>query len=62
MPVGDICKCVMVNIYEPLYPVVELITISKGTDTAFNSWSTGPAEVDIGNNCFVSGKNPVILK
>lgn len=47
MPVGDICKCATVNIYEPLYPAVELITISKGTDTAFNSWSVGPAEVDI---------------
>lgn len=36
MPVGDICKCAMVNIYEPLNPA-ELITISKHTDIAFNS-------------------------
>ena len=47
VPVGDICKCATVNIYEPLYPVVELITISKGTGIAFNSWSIGPAEVHI---------------
>jgi len=32
VPVGDICKCATVNIYEPLYPVVELITISEGSD------------------------------
>ena len=29
VPVGDVCKYTMLNIYEPLYPVVELITISK---------------------------------
>lgn len=42
MPVGDICKCAMVNIYEPLNPAEELITISKRTDIAFNSCSIGP--------------------
>lgn len=47
MPVGDVCRYAAVNIYETIYPVVELITISKGTRIAFNSWSTAPAEVDI---------------
>lgn len=51
MPVGDICKCGMVNIYEPLNPAEELITISKHTDTAFNSCSIGPVRSIFRNNC-----------
>lgn len=51
---GDICKCATVNIYEPLNPAEELITISKHTDTAFNSCSIGPARSIFRNNSFLS--------
>lgn len=50
VPVGDICKCAMVNIYEPLNPAEELITISKHTDIAFNSCSIGPERSIFRNN------------
>lgn len=64
MPVGDICKCSMVNIYEPLNPAEELITISKHTDIAFNSCSIGPARSIFRNNWVLLEveKNSVIMK
>lgn len=66
MSVGDMCKCAAGNTYEPLYPVVELITLSKDTDTTFHSWLIGSNKPLICRNSSSSHleveNNPIVFK
>lgn len=64
MPVGDVCKYTLLNIYEPLYPVVELITISKSTRMPLAQGLLPPMRSLFRNNCWKcvwEGKTPTLI-
>lgn len=47
-----------VNIYEPRYPAVELITISKGTGIAITHGVLAPLRLVVRNNRFLLETEP----